>query len=299
MLTISKEHAIDTLACGLNPAARCQSGDTVVFETRDCYDDNGISESCPMGTKDHAMENPATGPLFIEDALPGDILKVEILDIRLRDYGVMRSSTTGGAFHDLYQTRQARIFEIKDGKFQFDKTLTLDCDTMIGVIGTAPAGNGIPTVTPDCHGGNMDCRKIVCGSILYLPVNTEGALLAIGDLHARMGDGEVFICGLETAGEVTVRLSVVKGCALPTPFLVCEGQVMSIQSAKTLDEAGMLAVRKMQIFVKDATGLDDLNSGMLMSLLCNMAVCQIVDPLVTMRAEFPLDVLEQYGYHLP
>ena len=124
----------------------------------------------------------------------------------------------------------------------------------------------------------------------------------MGDLHALMGDGEVFICGLEIAGWVTVRVSVVKGEAaamLPTPFLACRGRVMTIQSAETLDKAGDMAAKAMKEFVKKAIGKDNFEAGMLMSLLSDMAVCQVVDPLRTVRVEFPADVLETYGYRLP
>ena len=114
-----------------------------------------------------------------------------------------------------------------------------------------------------------------------------------------MGDGEVFICGLEIAGEITVKVSVLKNIKLPTPFLHSRGKVMSIQSAKDLDKAGDMAAKEMFEFVKEATKQDDVRTGMLMSLLSDMAVCQVVDPLLTVRVEFPLDVLEKYGYKLP
>lgn len=321
VLTITREHVSGILTKDAAPAAFCGDGDTVIFETRDCYDDAVVSEKRPLGDKTDPIENPATGPLYVEGAEPGDVLKVEILDIRLRDWGVMRSSTMCGVFHEDFTERTARIFPICDGAgrggaelpgasetapsaqyIQFDDRLTIPLDPMIGVIGTAPEGYGVTTDTPHSHGGNMDCRKIVKGSILYLPVNTPGGLLSMGDLHALMGDGEVFICGLEIAGRVTVRVSVVKGEAaaiLPTPFLSCRGRVMTVQSAKTLDKAGDMAAKAMKEFVKKAAGKDNFEAGMLMSLLSDMAVCQVVDPLKTVRVEFPLDVLETYGYRLP
>lgn len=299
MIRISKEYVSGILTKEAAAAASCRSGEIVVFETRDCYDDGVTSEERPLGDRENAIENPATGPLYVEGAEPGDVLKVEILDICLRDWGVMRSSAFGGVFYKDFTEQTAKIFELKNGKVQFDEMLTLDTDTMIGVIGTAPAGEGITTDTPDCHGGNMDCRKIVKGSVLYLPVYTEGALLSMGDLHARMGDGEVFICGLETGGEVTVRVTVLKECVLPTPFLYCRGRVMTIQSAGTLDEAGDMAAKAMKEFIKEAMGKGDLEAGMLMSLVSDMVVCQVVDPQKTVRVEVPLEVLEAYGYSLP
>lgn len=299
MITITKEFVSDRLTKDGVPAAFCHSGDTVVFETKDCYDDSVVSEERPLGDKKDAMVNPATGPLYVDGAEPGDVLKIEVLDIQIRSWGVMRTSAVYGVFHEDFQECSARIFKCRDGKAAFDETLTLDLDPMIGVIGTAPLNDGISTDTPDSHGGNMDCRKIVKGSILYLPVHVAGALLSIGDLHGLMGDGEVLVCGMETGGEVTVRVTVQKDCSLPTPFLVCRGDVMTIQSAKTLDEAGDLAAKAMKKFVKEATGIGDADAGMLMSLLSNMVVCQVVDPLKTMRVEFPLNVLERYGYGLP
>lgn len=299
MIKISKDYAVDILSAENEPKAWCCSGDTVVFETRDCYDNSLISEERPLGENPEALGNPATGPLFVEGAEPGDILKVEIESIRLRSWGVMRTSTSGGEFHERYDTRTARIFPLEGEEIVFNDRLKLRLKPMIGVIGTAPEGNGIDTETPGAHGGNMDCKKIGEGSVLYLPVNARGALLALGDVHALMGDGEVLICGLETAAEVTVRVTVIKEKWLPTPFLSCGGRVMTIQSAETLDEAGHLAANRMYDFVKSATGMEDVQTGMLMSLVSDMAVCQVVDPLKTVRVEIPEEILTACGYALP
>lgn len=299
MLYITKETVNDIMKWDNKPAGYCKSGDTIVLETRDCYDNTITSSERPLGDRE-GLSNPVTGALYVEGAEVGDILKIEIEDIKLRSWGVMRSSTTAGVFHEKYEKREAIIFEVKDNKIYFDDKLILDADPMIGVIGTAPVEKeGIPTTTPGKHGGNMDCKKIVKGSTIYLPVNVKGGLLSMGDIHALMGDGEVFICGLEIAGEITVKVSVLKNIKLPTPFLHSRGKVMSIQSAKDLDKAGDMAAKEMFEFVKEATKQDDVRTGMLMSLLSDMAVCQVVDPLLTVRVEFPLDVLEKYGYKLP
>lgn len=299
MLYITKETVNDIMKWDNKPAGYCKSGDTIVFETRDCYDNTITSSERPLGDRE-GLSNPVTGALYVEGAEVGDILKIEIEDIKLRSWGIMRSSTTAGVFHEKYEKREAIIFQVKDNKIYFDDKLILDADPMIGVIGTAPIEKeGIPTTTPGKHGGNMDCKKIVKGSTIYLPVNVKGGLLSMGDIHALMGDGEVFICGLEIAGEITVKVSVLKNIKLPTPFLYSRGKVMSIQSAEDLDKAGDMAAKEMFEFVKEATKQDDVRTGMLMSLLSDMAVCQVVDPLLTVRVEFPLDVLEKYGYKLP
>ena len=299
MLYITKETVNDIMKWDNKPAGYCKSGETVVFETRDCYDNTITSSERPLGDRE-GLSNPVTGALYVEGAEVGDILKVEIEDIKLRSWGVMRSSTTAGVFHEKYKKREAIIFQVKNNKIYFDDKLILEADPMIGVIGTAPIEKeGIPTTTPGKHGGNMDCKKIVKGSAIYLPVNVKGGLLSMGDIHALMGDGEVFICGLEIAGEITVKVSVLKNIKLPTPFLYSRGKVMSIQSAEDLDKAGDMAAKEMFEFVKEAAKQNDVRTGMLMSLLSDMAVCQVVDPFLTVRVEFPLEALEKYGYKLP
>lgn len=296
MLTISRDKVYDRLDKNIPPSAICESGETVIFETRDCYDDSVTSEERPLGDREDALGNPATGPLYINGADAGDVLKVEILDISLHSRGVMCASFSWGIFAGRLPEAKAVMYEIERDKIRFDDTLLLDCCPMIGVIGTAPAGEGIATSVPDVHGGNMDCRKIGAGTVLYLPVAVPGALLSMGDLHALMGDGEVFGCGLEIAGTVTVRVSVLKENPIPTPFLITRDAVITIQSAATVFEAGKTAARLMEEFVRRVTGLEEVKSEMLMSLVSHMSVCQIVNPLMTARVEFPRNILEQYGW---
>lgn len=296
MLTISRDKVYDRLDKNIPPSAICESGETVIFETRDCYDDSVTSEERPLGDREDALGNPVTGPLYINGADAGDVLKVEILDISLHSRGVMCASFSWGIFAGRLPEAKAVMYEIEGDKIRFDDTLLLDCCPMIGVIGTAPAGEGIATSVPDVHGGNMDCRKIGAGTVLYLPVAVPGALLSMGDLHALMGDGEVFGCGLEIAGTVTVRVSVLKENPIPTPFLITRDAVITIQSAATVFEAGKTAARLMEEFVRRVTGLEEVKSEMLMSLVSHMSVCQIVNPLMTARVEFPRNILEQYGW---
>lgn len=299
MIRITDENAYEVLTPEIAPAAYCESGERVIFVTRDCYNNVVTDERFPLGNGGVELENPVSGPLFVRGAEAGDILKVEICDIRLRSWAAMRSSIDYGVFAGIYEQKEACIFSLKDGQLIFDEGLQVSLDPMIGVIGTAPEGNGVVATIPGSHGGNMDCRKIKKGSTLYLPVNTQGALLYMGDLHGLMGDGEVFICGLETAGEVEVKVSVIKNHWLPTPFLVENGKVMTIQSAETLNAAGEQGAKLMLEFVMAATGYDAFHAGMLMSLAADVAVCQMVNLLMTARVEFPLAILEQRGYQLP
>ena len=145
----------------------------------------------------------------------------------------------------------------------------------------------------------MDCKRIGMGAALYLPVNVPGALLAMGDLHAVMGDGEVCVCGAEIAGEVTVRVTVVKGQPLPLPFLVTGEHAMAIYSDEGLDAAAQGATLRMRAFLMDQAKLAAHEAGMLLSLAGDLRICQAVDPNKTCRMELPLSILRDCGYEFP
>jgi len=296
MLTIktcTKVHVMDKKNA---PAAYAKDGDMVVFETLDCFGGQLVSEAQRMGGLDWSNINPATGPLFVEGAKAGDVLKVEILSIELDDHGVMIHSEGERVTGLAVKGDITKILPIENGRAKFSEKLSFALCPMIGVIGTAPAGDGIPTGTPGAHGGNMDCSRIGVGTTLYLPVNVDGALLAMGDMHAVMGDGEVGVCGVEIAGKITVRVHVLKDCALPTPFLLTDELAMTICSAKTADEAADAATLAMHRFLTGEANVDGHEAGMLLSIAGNLRVCQVVDPEKTFRMELPRSVTKAYGY---
>lgn len=290
MLRLTTDKKIDIMDAKNAPSARCKSGDTVLFETLDCYDCSVTRQGERL--KIDRMHNPATGPLFVEGAEAGDALKVEIIKITTRDWGAMGTSFGEFGFKNVQGSDHSmHVYDIKDGVVRaggFD----IPVDNMIGVIGVAPAGEGVLTVTPGAHGGNMDCRRIREGATIYFPVAAEGALLAMGDLHALMGDGEVFGYGLEVSGEVTVRVTAVKGMALEQPLLIEGGDAMTVASGETMQEATEKALESMYHLLRQC-GQDEGEAGILMSMVCNIALCQMVNPLFTVRAEMPAHMLEK------
>lgn len=299
MLTIHTDTVIYTMSLDNPPVASIQSGATLCFETLDCYSNQITREDQNLHGMDWGKVNPATGPVFVEGAQPGDTLKVEILDIRLGSQGVMVDGPRRGVTGRAVAEETIKILPISQGQIRFNQALSFPAEPMIGVIGTAPADTGVDTGTPAPHGGNMDCASIGIGTTLYLPVNVPGAKLALGDLHARMGDGEVAVCGVETAGAVTVRVTVIKGSPLPLPFLVRETEAAAICSAKTLDRSAEGAAMAMHRFLTAQLGMDAHEAGMLLSIVGQLRICQVVDPLKTCRMEIPLDIPARYGYRFP
>lgn len=297
MLRITRDQVIYAMSADNEPAAYCESGDCVIFETNDCFGGQIQKETDRMGTIDWSKINPATGPLYIHGAEPGDVLKVEIREIKLASQGAMCEAPGEGVTGAAISEEATKIIPVEDGRFVFNDHLQFPISPMIGVIGTAPSdGKEINTGTPDSHGGNMDCNRIGENTVLYLPVNTKGALLAMGDMHARMGNGEVCVCGIEIAGEVLVEVTVLKKCAYPTPFLVHEKAAMTIYSDSTLDLAAAGATLRMRQFLVDEIGMDEHEAGFLLSAVGDVEICQCVDPNRTCRMEIPKYITDQYGY---
>lgn len=296
MITISHVTKVNVMDKNNPAVSKCKSGDTIVFEVLDCFANQIRSEEQGKSGIDWDNINPATGPLYIEEAKVGDILKVEILDIEIGDQGVMTDGPGSGVMGDYIKEGIAKILKIENGKIFFNDKLSFDIDPMIGVIGVAPEGEGISTGTPGAHGSNMDCKKIRKGATVYLPVFVDGASLSMGDLHAKMGDGEVGVCGVEVDGKITVRVSVIKNWNLPTPFIVDNTHAMTVCSEENIEDALNGAVLMMYNFLMNELHMGDHEAEMLLSVTGDLSICQVVDPEKTARMEIPLSVTDAYGY---
>lgn len=292
MKTVTADHACYSMSPKNKPALTVKQGEVFRLETKDCYSNNLKSEKDFFTMAMWDTVNPATGPVFIEGAKKGDILKVEILDMAIRDYAVMSVEHGSGALGEFIEGRETTLLPIKDGKLLINESLSIPVNPMIGVIGTAPEDD-VPTGTPGEHGGNMDCKIITEGCTVYLPVNTEGALLAAGDIHALMGDGESCICGAEVSGSITMKATI-SARRIPTPCIETSEAFHFIGSAKTLDECEGIVLRKAHSFLRDFAMLKANEAARLMSLACDLQVCQIVDPLKTMRFAIPKRVIGQF-----
>lgn len=278
-----------------NPAAaEVDPGETVTFETKDCFSNQIQTEKDLFDSVGWATINPATGPLKVRGAEPGDVLAVKILDIRIAQKGSMVAVPKLGALGHHITHSQTKIVPISNGHAIFSDKIKLPISPMIGVIGTSPATEDIPTGTPGTHGGNMDTKRITKGATVYLPVFVEGAGLAVGDLHAVMADGEVVICGVEVPGEVTLQVNLVKGRKLSSPILEDKNSFYCIASAEDLDKAAADVLDYTMEFLKQHLPLPVNEIAMLMSTTCNLQVSQIVDPLRTVRMEIPKEAFETY-----
>ncbi|MFY0542599.1 acetamidase/formamidase family protein [Brevibacillus sp. H7] len=286
------QHSIYAFSRNNPPIKTVRSGTTLQIETYDCFTNQIQSEDTAFTSIDWAQINPATGPIYVEGAMPGDVLKVKIERIEIADQGVMAVGPKLGVMGHRIEAFEAKIIPIRNNKAIFNH-LEIPLNPMIGVIGVAPEQGEVSCGTPGAHGGNMDNKMITEGATVYFPVFVEGALFALGDLHAAMGDGEIGVSGIEIPGVVTVTLEVIKGTALRHPMLENDSVVTTIASAPTLDEAVKIAVEEMVDRIVAASGLPLSEITMLMSAVGQTQICQVVDPLLTARFVVPQWVLQQ------
>lgn len=275
------------------PVCRAGSHETVTFVTKDCFDNQFTEEGDVLDSLNWDCINPATGPIYVEGAMPGDVLKVKIEDIRVASWGTMAAIPDNGVLGDCVSRGTVKRIPVRDGVAWFNQDIGIPCAPMIGVIGVAPEKGEIPCGEPGSHGGNMDNTKIKAGATLYLPVFHEGALLAMGDVHACMGDGEIMVTGLEIPAEVTVTLEVLKGISIDNPMLEDGEACYTIASHENVETAVYTAVKAMTDILMRELGMSLEDAGMLLSAMGNLQFCQVVDPKRTVRMEMKKTVLKK------
>jgi len=289
--TVKRDKKIFSM-CATNPSAlTVPSGSTILFETNDCVDGQ-VKNETDTSPIDESRMNPATGPVYIQDAKPGDTLKVSVQRITVADRGFMAVFKGQALLGDRVTHDQFKFFNVLNNKIHFGGAITMPTNLMIGVIGVAPKGNlKISNETPGSHGGNLDSTAITQGSVVYLPVNHDGALLAIGDLHAAMGDGEISISGIETAGSVVVKVEVLKGNAINNPIIEDENYFYTVGSDLELKNALKIAAGDMHDIVMKMLNLTPNEAYMLISVSGRSQICQVVNPLQGCRFAMPKAII--------
>jgi acetamidase/formamidase len=280
----------------LPPALRVASGDRVRVETMIAgglqrlrlagATEAEIPESLKLVerrvTERGPGAHPMSGPIFVEGAEPADTLEVRIVAIEfLHLFGVNAFSPGGGVLPDDYPYAALRLLRWQRGaeRVEFKPGITLPLAPFFGSIGVAPPPlvGRISSRPPGWHGGNLDNKDLVAGSILYLPVHVPGALLSIGDGHALQGDGEVTGTALETSLRGTFELRVRKGQRLRWPRAETPTHYIAMGLNEDLDEATRLATREMVEFLMAEKGLSRDEAYMLCSLAADLHVTQAVD----------------------
>ena len=274
------------------PVLTVASGDTVSLSSWPAGDPNffpddpalidpvhrKVIETVERGPGPHVV----TGPVAVAGAEPGDVLQIDILEIRLLyRWGHVTIRPLMGALPDEFDRLTVILPEIDtEGLTARPPWGTeIPLSPFFGTIAVAPPAQWgrCSTVEPRVFGGNMDNKELVAGTTLYLPVFNAGALFSAGDGHGVQGDGEVCVTALETALAGTFRLTVRKDLDYRRPFAESPTHLISIGLDEDLDDAAAQAVREMVDHVCRRSNLSREDAYMLCSLMGDLRVTQVVD----------------------
>ncbi|ADD04787.1 acetamidase/formamidase family protein [Natrialba magadii ATCC 43099] len=295
--TISHEEgAIYEFTPELEPIATVESGEKLTIDTRDSLDgavqsDSDVIEAVPDEV------NAATGPIEVAGAKPGDVLRVDIEDIRLtEEHGRVISIEGFGllAGHDGIEAPKTRMTPVEDGSLSFEGIdADIPVDPLIGTIGVATESETHTTLVPHNHGGNLDTTDLAAGNTVYLPVFQEGAMLAMGDCKAAMADGEMCGTGAEIGTDIDVTVEVLKEpeTELERPLIETPDAWKPLANAETLEEACELANRDALELLSAEHDISTTDAYLFSSLVGGLEISQVVDPLVTVRNSIPKEYL--------
>lgn len=294
---------------GHEPLLTVAPGTVVELSTEDCFAGNVRSvDDLPSEVCTFPFLNPVTGPIAVEGAEPGDTLAVHFVEITpARDWAASSTFPHFGALTATHATAMLHpaleervwIYDLDRaaGTCTFrarrcDVVVELPLDPMHGTVGVAPAaGEVLMSITPAAHGGNMDTPEMRAGVTAYFPVNVPGAMLSIGDGHARQGEGEVCGTAVEAAMSTVVVLDLVKGQAPVSPRIESDDFLMTTGSARPLEDAYRMSQLDLVGWTGMLLGLDELDAYQLVSQAGLAPAGNVVDTSYTMVAKLPKALL--------
>jgi acetamidase/formamidase len=291
------------------PTLRIAPGDTLEFKVADAsggqlQPDSTVADVARM---DFGKINPVTGPVYIDGAQPGDILKVTLLSFAPSGWGWTANIPGFGLLADEFKEPALKIWHYDAATLApalFSATAKVPLKPFTGTIGVAPAEAGLHSIVPPRRvGGNMDVRDIARGTELFLPVEVAGALFSVGDTHAAQGDGEVGGTAIESPMHVTLQFDLLKQSPLAFPRFRTPGPVTRHLDGKgyevttgigpDLMEAARASVRSLVDLLTRQHTMSAMDAYMLCSVCGDLRISEIVDaPNWTVSFYFPRIVFE-------
>jgi acetamidase/formamidase len=291
---------------GAAPVMRIRPPAMLRLFTEDCFagrvrsSSDLVSEVCEF-----PFLNPQTGPFYVEGAQPGDTVAVHFVSISpARSWGASTTVPLFGALTSTHLTATLQdplpevvwVWELdrsaRTCRFTARSlpgfTVDLPMEPMHGTVGVAPANLEVRSaLVPDAFGGNMDTPEMRAGVTCYLGVNVEGALVSLGDGHARQGEGETCGVAVECAMDTVVIVDLIRGVPCPWPRLESDTHLMSAGSARPLEDAFRIAAADMVGWVSSVTGLDALDAYQLVTQAIEAPLANVCDTNYTSLVKLP------------
>ena len=276
---IPKDQVVWSFGPLMEPVLTVDPGAVVRLELNDCFHGQVTSEADTIATLDTSRVNAATGPISVRGAEPGDSLVVELLSIEPGPRGAAMVIPGWGQLSHLAPGPTTRIFRVEEGIVHMNDRVRFPMAPMVGVIGVATGGEDAPNFLAGRHGGNMDDRLHRPGTTMLMPVRQPGGLLAIGDMHASMGDGEISGTGVEIDGEVVIRVGLIKGAQAGWPVAVLKDSwVTHGTSDGSLTDAVQVACEEAGRLLVDEWGFTVADAFMFLSVACDVGIAQACHP---------------------
>ncbi len=276
----------------IEPVLTINSGEVVEISTEEATDGQLTIDSDTSDLMNLSFDpiHPLTGPIFINDAQPGDVIAVTLHKIEIGDWGWTAILPGFGFLADEFTEPHLKTFELAGkNNVRFADGINIPLKPFPGVLGVAPDTDSLlSTIPPRANGGNMDDPNIVEGTTVYLPVFVEGALFSIGDAHAAQGLGEVCGTAIEAPMKFLVEIELLKGSSISEPQYENEDVYAVTAYATTIDEAAKKATRYMIDYLVKNHGLSRNDAYMLCSLAGDLKIAEVVDVphmLVTMSID--------------
>jgi acetamidase/formamidase len=284
------------------PVLTVDPGDSVTVDTLDCWWSAGPLEA-GQGIPDRPRTagwqpddgHALTGPIAVRGATAGDTLAVQIETVTPDTWGTTHTGGPRRLFerYGIGESHTVHRWELDPahtvGRNELGYTVTLR--PFLGVMGVAPAEPGRhSTIPPRRVGGNLDCRELVAGSTLYLPIAVDGALFSAGDGHAAQGDGEVGGTAIECPMRIGLTLDLAD-LRVDTPVADTPAGWVTMGVAATLDEASGIALEALFRLMSAQLGLGRGDAVALASVVADLHVTQIVNRTVGVHAVLPRGAL--------
>jgi len=289
--------------------ARIAPGDSMEFDVSDASGSqlSPVSTVGDVATLDFSKVNPVTGPVFIDGAEPGDVLKITLLSFVPSGWGWTANIPGFGLLTDEFKDPALHLWRYDPNTLApalFGRWAKVPLKPFTGTIGVAPGEPGLHSIVPPRRvGGNMDVRDIAVGTELFLPVEVAGALFSVGDTHAAQGDGEVCGTAIESPMRVALQFDLLEQEPLAFPRFRTLGPVTRHLDAKgyevttgigpDLMQAARASVRSMIDLLGRRYAMPAIDAYLLCSVCGDLRISEIVDvPNWTVSFYLPRIVFE-------
>jgi len=291
MKRLSRGRHIYFLDPAATPAITIESGDELEVETWDAFE--GLRDAATFEAKPD--KGPATGPIAVRGAEPGDALRIEFLSIVPKaDEGAAHMVMSNRGFlNDQFTTPDCLGIAIEGDEAVLPCGVRLPLRPSMGFVATTPEYRQSTASDSGPYGGDIDMQELVSGSILYLPVIVPGGLLALGDCHAVVADGAVAGTGAECASDTQIRVTLEKATPIPMPRALTPEHFVVLSYGQDIGRAMRDAVREMVDFLSREKGMAPYDAYTLLSLAGDIRVSRTFRDISSVKMLLPRAVLDQ------